>query len=62
VPEDLIELWVGHAPATVSDGYSKLKEYVESGAFTAEQAGLGYKLPEFAAAPKTRRAEVALTA
>ena len=41
MPEDLIELWVGHAPATVSDGYSKLKEYVESGASPPNRQAVG---------------------
>jgi len=64
VPEDLIQFWVGHAPESVTDGYSRLKEDTEFRRFTAEQAGLGYKLPEFDVpfAPKNLCAEVALTA
>jgi hypothetical protein len=39
VPDDLIQLWVGHAPKTITDEYSRLKD-VEFRRFTAEQAGL----------------------
>jgi len=64
VPEDLIQFWVGHAPESVTDGYSRLKDDTEFRRLTAEQAGLGYKLPEFVIpmAPKNLCAEIALTA
>jgi hypothetical protein len=61
---DLIQFCVGHAPETVTDSCSRLKKNGEFRRFIAEQTGLGYKLPEFVvpSAPKTLRAEVALTA
>lgn len=45
VPEDLLRFWVGHADDSVTDGYSKMKEDVEFRRFTAEQAGLGFRMP-----------------
>jgi integrase len=64
VPEDLIQFWVGHAPASITDGYSRLKEDTEFRQLIAEQAGLGYKLPDLVVlvAPKTVGAALALTA
>ena len=45
VPEDLLRFWIGHADKSVTDGYSKVKEDVEFRRFTAEQAGLGFRMP-----------------
>ena len=44
VPEDLIKFWVGHAPQTVTDVYSKLKADVRFRQSVAEKVGLGFEL------------------
>ena len=69
VPEDLIKFWIGHAPETVTDGYSKMKEDSEFRAFTAEKAGLGFhmptvalKLPDTPIAPNLDQAQCAVSA
>lgn len=64
VPDDLVQFWVGHAPETVTDSYSRLKDDAGFRRFTAEQAGLGYKLPDVVVpfVPKKLYAEIALTA
>jgi hypothetical protein len=69
VPEDLLRFWIGHADASVTDGYSKMKQDVEFRSFTAEQAGLGFhmpivepKLPVAPVAPREVEAQYALTA
>jgi integrase len=48
VPEDLLRFWIGHAPESVTDGYSKVKEDIEFRRFTAKQAGLGFHMPTVA--------------
>jgi hypothetical protein len=48
VPEDLLRFWIGHADESVTDGYSKMKADVEFRSFTAEQAGLGFRMPTVA--------------
>jgi len=45
VPEDLVKFWIGHAPRTVTDEYSKLKDDVEFRKDVAERVGLGFSLP-----------------
>jgi integrase len=45
-PEDLLKYWLGHAPATVTDGYSQLKADTAFRTMVAEQLGLGFSLPE----------------
>jgi integrase len=45
VPEDLIKFWIGHAPKTVTDEYSKLKDDVRFRRDVAERVGLGFSLP-----------------
>jgi integrase len=45
-PEDLLKYWIGHAPATVTDGYSQLKADTAYRSMVAEQVGLGFSLPE----------------
>ena len=69
VPEDLLRFWIGHAPESVTDGYSKVKEDVEFRRFTAEQAGLGFHMPTVATrlpvapiAPRLDQAQCALSA
>jgi len=44
VPEDLIKFWIGHAPQTVTDEYSKLKHDVEFREHVAERVGPGFSL------------------
>jgi hypothetical protein len=44
LPEDLIKYWLGHAPETVTDRYSKLKDDVQFRQETAELVGLGFQL------------------
>jgi integrase len=44
-PEDLIRFWIGHADATVTDGYSKVKEDLAFRKVCAESLGLGFELP-----------------
>lgn len=44
VPEDLIMFWIGHAPRTVTDGYSMLKDDTEYRQMVAEKTGLGFTL------------------
>jgi len=44
VPEDLIKWWIGHAPQTVTDEYSKLKHDVQFRKHVAESVGLGFNL------------------
>ncbi|HTT20502.1 MAG TPA: site-specific integrase [Candidatus Sulfotelmatobacter sp.] len=43
-PEDLIKFWLGHAPVTVTDGYSQLKADIAYRAMVAEQCGVGFRL------------------
>jgi len=57
VPEDLLRFWIGHAPESITDEYSKLKEDVEFRRFTAEQAGVGFHMP--IVAPKLPVARIA---
>jgi integrase len=45
-PEDLLKFWLGHAPETVTDGYSQLKADTVFRAMVAEQVGIGFSLPE----------------
>jgi len=49
VPEDLLKFWIGHAPETVTDGYSKMKEDRKFRAIVAERIGLGFHMPIVAA-------------
>jgi integrase len=58
-PEDLIRFWIGHADATVTDGYSKVKEDLEFRKHCAESVGLGFELP---AEAQTAEPEVAHSA
>ena len=44
VPEDLIKFWIGHAPQTVTDVYSKVKNDVKFRREVAEKVGLGFEL------------------
>jgi len=44
VPEDLIKFWIGHAPQTVTDVYSKVKNDVDFRREAAEAVGLGFEL------------------
>jgi integrase len=44
VPEDLIKFWIGHAPQSVTDEYSKLKHDVHFRKDVAEKVGLGFDL------------------
>src|SRR6266571_7719017 len=44
VPEDLIKFWIGHAPQTVTDVYSKVKNDVDFRSETAEAVGIGFDL------------------
>jgi len=46
VPEDLIKLWMGHADASITDSYSKLREDVAFGKEVVERVGIGFKLSE----------------
>jgi integrase len=45
VPKDLEDFWAGHAPETIGDIYSKLKEDVEFRKKVVESLGLGFKMP-----------------
>jgi integrase len=45
VPEDLIHFWLGHAAASVTDHYSKLKDDLEFRKQVAVRVGLGFELP-----------------
>jgi len=69
VDEDLIKFWIGHAPETVTDGYSKMKEDRKFRAIVAEQIGLGFHMPVVAAglpvapiAPSLDQPEMAVNA
>jgi integrase len=44
VPEDLIKFWIGHAPKTVTDEYSKVKNDVDFRREVAEKVGLGFEI------------------
>jgi integrase len=44
VPEDLIKFWIGHAPQTVTDVYSKVKNDVKFRREVAEKVGLGFEI------------------
>ena len=44
VPEDLIKFWIGHAPKTVTDEYSKVKNDVNFRREVADKVGLGFDL------------------
>ena len=44
VPEDLIKFWIGHAPQTVTDVYSKVKSDTKFRREVAAKVGLGFKL------------------
>ncbi len=43
-PEDLLQFWVGHAPETITDRYSKLAQDVGFRKEWAEKIGVGFKL------------------
>lgn len=45
VPEDSVQVWLGHKEKTITDRYSKMKERLELRKEWAEKAGLGFKLP-----------------
>jgi integrase len=61
VPEDLIKFWIGHAPQTVTDVYSKVKNDVQFRREVAEKAGLGFELnPEMFPSVPQISASVAL--
>jgi integrase len=58
VPEDIIRFWVGHAGHGITDRYSKLGECADLRKQWANQAELGFKLPELSnpepPAPRTK--------
>jgi integrase len=43
-PEDLIQFWLGHAPSSITDRYSKLSEDTEFRQKVSEKVGLGFAL------------------
>ena len=45
VPKDLEDFWIGHAPESIGDIYSKLKEDVEFRKKVVESIGLGFDIP-----------------
>lgn len=53
-PEDLIKFWLGHAKASVTDGYSKLAEDFAFRKQVAEQVGTGFAVPAYEALRPTR--------
>ena len=59
VPEDLVKFWIGHAPQTVTDVYSKVKDDVSFRRKVAEKVGLGFEItPEmFPVVPHFSEAE-----
>jgi integrase len=46
VPDGLIQFWMGHARASMTDTYDKVRDDLEFRRFTAEQVGLGFECPE----------------
>jgi integrase len=44
VVDDLIKIWIGHAPQTVTNGYAKLKEDIQFRTNEVERVGLGFEL------------------
>jgi integrase/recombinase XerD len=46
VPEDLIKLWLGHAPQSVTDEYSKLKNDVQFRTDVVAKVGLGFEIEQ----------------
>jgi len=46
VPDGLIQFWMGHARASMTDTYDKVRDDLEFRRFTAEQVGLGFDPPE----------------
>ena len=46
VPEDVIQFWIGHAPTSITDVYSRVREDIEFRQLCARQCGLGFALPE----------------
>lgn len=59
VPEDIIKFWIGHAPQSVTDEYSKVKSDVTFRREVAERVGLGFdvKSEMFPAVPQFSTAE-----
>ena len=45
VPDGLIQFWMGHARASMTDTYDKVRDDLEFRRFTAEQVGLGFECP-----------------
>ena len=43
-PEDLIRLWLGHAEASITDSYSKLKDDLQYRQKEAERSGIGFEI------------------
>jgi integrase len=66
VPNDLIQYWIGHAPKTVTDVYSKIKSDRKFRREVAEKVGLGFQLnaemfhsvPHFSAMNSLQPAEI----
>jgi integrase len=52
-PEDLLRFWIGHAPESVTDRYSKLYEDVAYRKAQAERVGIGFNLEVVPCCPQT---------
>jgi integrase len=50
-PEELIRFWLGHAKASITDGYSKLSDDLEFRTEVAEKAGVGFAVPAYEPTP-----------
>jgi integrase len=43
-PEGLIKLWLGHAEASITDSYSKLKDDLQYRQNEADRVGIGFEI------------------
>jgi hypothetical protein len=64
IPEGLVQFWLGHAGATVTDGYDRVREDVQFREEVAAAAGIGFMVPAVVvqSVQETEEAQVAVTA
>jgi integrase len=59
-PEDLIELWLGHAEASITDSYRKLKDDLEYRQKEADRIGIGFEISSIVRTVRTFQKVVAV--
>ena len=59
-PEDLIKLWLGHAEASITDSYSKVKDDLQYRQKEAERIGIGFEISPIVRTVRTFQKAVAV--